>query len=240
MFNRLHHAIRKYFGISRTETNGVFVLILIMLFVLFSPLIYNDLLKGGYSSFISDSKKLDSMVQIMQIRLDSIRELSSKEVIDVEKSQYSVSYQSQSKKSSGYIKHSKDQKFNLNTVDSSELRSIYGIGKVLSARIIKYRELLGGFSNINQLDNVYGLRGNSLENVMTAVYVDSLFVPDKMRINFCEWKDFVRHPYINSELANDIIRLRSTKGYLKGIHDLKDITYLNDSILNLLLPYFEF
>ena len=50
----------------------------------------------------------------------------------------------------------------------------------------------------------------------------------------------VRHPYINSQLANDIIKLRSDKGYLKSIDQLLEIPYLNDSILHRVEPYIKF
>jgi DNA uptake protein ComE-like DNA-binding protein len=130
--------------------------------------------------------------------------------------------------------------FNINDADTFDLMTIPGIGSVLSKRIIKYRDLLGGYSNINQLNDVYGLKGYSLANVKSAVYVDTAFIPERIRINFSEWKEFVQHPYINGRLAKDIVHLRSTKGFIEGIHDLKDIPYLNDSILNCLNPYFEF
>jgi len=130
--------------------------------------------------------------------------------------------------------------FDINDIDTNTLKTVWGIGSVLSKRIIKYRELLGGYSNINQLNDVYGLKGSSLANIKSVVYVDTLFTPDKIRVNFCEWEEFVRHPYIDSRLANDIIQLRSSKGFIEGIDDLKEIPYLNDSISNRLNPYFEF
>jgi competence ComEA-like helix-hairpin-helix protein len=129
---------------------------------------------------------------------------------------------------------------NINVADTNDLKRISGIGSVLSGRIIKYRDLLGGYSNINQLVDVYGLKGRSLENLKSIVYVDSLFIPEKIRINFSEWEELVRHPYINSQMANDIINLRSEKGYLNNMHDLEDISYLNDSVLSQLEPYLEF
>jgi len=128
----------------------------------------------------------------------------------------------------------------INKADTSELMTIHGIGSILSKRIIKYRDLLGGYSNIDQLNDVYGLKGISLTNIKSIVFIDTLFTPEKIRVNFCDWKELVNHPYIDSRLANDIINLRSTKGFLYDVKDLYDIHYLNDSILNRLSPYFEF
>ena len=117
---------------------------------------------------------------------------------------------------------------------------VVGIGHILSNRIIKYRDLLGGFSNIDQLNDVYGLQGKSLENLKSVVYIDSLFIPKKIKINFSDWEEMVKHPYINSRLANDLLDLRSNKGYMNRIDQLRDIPYLSDSILSRIEPYIEF
>ena len=45
----------------------------------------------------------------------------------------------------------------INSCDSSSLVMLPGIGPVLSARIIKFRSLLGGFARKDQLKEVYGL-----------------------------------------------------------------------------------
>ncbi|MBN1108862.1 MAG: helix-hairpin-helix domain-containing protein, partial [Bacteroidales bacterium] len=45
----------------------------------------------------------------------------------------------------------------LNTCDSAMLEALPGLGPVLSARIIKYRKLLGGYVSAEQLREVYGL-----------------------------------------------------------------------------------
>src|SRR5665648_1161064 len=54
----------------------------------------------------------------------------------------------------------RQQKFliDINSCDSATLVTLSGIGPVLSARIIKYRRLLGGFATTEQLKEVYGYR----------------------------------------------------------------------------------
>jgi DNA uptake protein ComE-like DNA-binding protein len=132
------------------------------------------------------------------------------------------------------------KRIDINVADTNQLIQLNGIGRILSKRIIKYRDLLGGYSNIDQLDDVYGLKGKSLEILKSAVYIDSLFTPEKIEINFSVWEEMVKHPYINSQLANDLLNLRSNKGYLNTIDQLRDIPYLNDSILRRIEPYIEF
>src|SRR5690606_33714388 len=45
----------------------------------------------------------------------------------------------------------------LNTATAEELKSVNGIGDKLSARIVKFRDRLGGFLVDSQLYDVYGL-----------------------------------------------------------------------------------
>jgi len=307
MFNQLHNSIRKYFGISRTETNGIFILLILTICIILSPLLYNNLFRGGYTSCLEDSLKLDSILQILLKNQDSLKaamdpirkdtlfffnpneitypqmillgfdSILAQRVVKFRNSKgrfyvkrdllkiYGLTeelytrladfislpdtivqkkrrYDNSRIKAKGPVSDGRTElaSLNINVADTNDLKRISGIGSVLSGRIIKYRDLLGGYSNINQLVDVYGLKGRSLENLKSIVYVDSLFIPEKIRINFSEWEELVRHPYINSQMANDIINLRSEKGYLNNMHDLEDISYLNDSVLSQLEPYLEF
>ena len=45
----------------------------------------------------------------------------------------------------------------INQATKDDLMNIYGIGDVLSNRILKYREKLQGFTDIQQVSEVYGL-----------------------------------------------------------------------------------
>ena len=45
----------------------------------------------------------------------------------------------------------------LNTASAEDLQRVRGIGPTLSERIVKFRTRLGGFSENDQLKEVYGL-----------------------------------------------------------------------------------
>ena len=49
------------------------------------------------------------------------------------------------------------EKFDLNTVTEEQLMTIPGIGKSYATRILEYRELIGGFTQVEQLAEVEGV-----------------------------------------------------------------------------------
>ena len=57
------------------------------------------------------------------------------------------------------------QKKDLNTATALELKTVNGIGDKLSQRIVKYRKRLGGFSSEEQLNEVYGLSEEVVNNI---------------------------------------------------------------------------
>ena len=61
----------------------------------------------------------------------------------------------------------------LNSADSITLLTLYGIGPSFARRIIKYRNLLGGFYNKSQLLEVYGFDQDKLDKIEDFCEVSS-------------------------------------------------------------------
>jgi hypothetical protein len=59
---------------------------------------------------------------------------------------------------SGTHKVSTGKKLDLNVADESDLRAVPGIGPVLAGRIVSHRELIGGFTSLDELKDVAGIR----------------------------------------------------------------------------------
>jgi DNA uptake protein ComE-like DNA-binding protein len=99
----------------------------------------------------------------------------------------------------------------LNRCDSADLVRLDGIGPVLSARIIKYRRLLGGFVDLHQLNEVYGLDSSVVSAIMPGLSLtyDSV-VP--VVLDTLSYRDLARHPYIGPGPAGLIVRYRKLMG----------------------------
>lgn len=126
--------------------------------------------------------------------------------------------------------------FDLNTATADQLQEINGIGPVLSERIVKYRQLLGGFHDFTQLNEVYGLKPEVVKEVVKhatlTVNVNQLTLNSLDSINA-----LTRHPYIDYSLARAIMNYRKVHGNYTDLTQLKNIKVLDDSLYHKLAPY---
>ena len=105
--------------------------------------------------------------------------------------------------------------FELNQVTAKELVTIRGIGKVLSERIIKYRKRIQGFSKLNQLDEVYGLKPVVLERMKRQLTISSPPQIQKIALDRASLAELVKLPYLNQNEAKKIISLRTSQGSIR-------------------------
>lgn len=109
----------------------------------------------------------------------------------------------------------------VNLADTSALISLPGIGSVLSGRIIKYRNYLGGFASIEQLKEVYGLTEETFEMIKNRVTADSSFIT-RININTADYKELSKVRYLEKYEITSILKYRQLKGRINSIKDLID------------------
>lgn len=142
----------------------------------------------------------------------------------------------------------KDTILNLNTADTTELKWITGIGSATARKIIRYRERLGGFVSVQQLqdDEMY-------EDAYGHVIKDSYRVPDsvlihfvigteeirKININHATKKQLLTHPYLHYPLAQQLYDLHRRQ-HIRGIDDLRRIEGMTDDMLQKIALYLCF
>ena len=157
-------------------------------------------------------------------------------VSDIERKEYDAKFKASWKeKSSGLAD---DYIIALNTTDSTELQMLNGIGHVLSSRIIKYRDKLGGFHNMNQLLEVYGVKAALISNIMNKISFEGTL--KKINLNHITVDSLVKHPYFDYSTANIFINYRNHHGPYKGLGDVKKIIAIKQYWLDEVAPYFSY
>ncbi len=127
--------------------------------------------------------------------------------------------------------------FDINTADTAQLRKIYGIGSVLSSRIIKFRDGLGGFTSKKQYAEVYGLEAETVNILDSLSFILDGFLAQKININEANIEQIAQHPYIRKKLAKMIVAYRLQHGNFETIEDLSKIHTMDEKTLIKIRPY---
>jgi competence ComEA-like helix-hairpin-helix protein len=128
-------------------------------------------------------------------------------------------------------------KFDLNQADTTQLKSVFGIGTVRAARIVKFRDRLGGFVSLDQLREVYGLDSVVLDRLTERCFVTENYTPVTLSLNTATEQDLAAHPYFSRKLANAIVAYRFQHGPFQRIEDLQQIAILKEEVFNKIKPY---
>lgn len=139
----------------------------------------------------------------------------------------------------GYSNNPENQyyeKININKADTLLISELLGKNNSISERIIKYRNLLGGFVNKNQLYEIYGLNRQQYNLVINNVIIDTALIR-RININTADEQRLGRHPYLNKYYARAIIKYRSFKGEIKSINELAVNKILPENIFSRIRPY---
>lgn len=127
--------------------------------------------------------------------------------------------------------------FDLNEADTTQLIAIYGIGSRLSQRIIAYREKLGGFVNLGQLKEVWGLDTATVRRLTQKTYVRPDYVPRKLNINTAGDKELSTHPYISIRIAKAIVAYRFQHGNFDEVTDICGLQIVKREDADKIIPY---
>lgn len=128
------------------------------------------------------------------------------------------------------------ERIDINSADSSQLIRLKGIGAVLSVRMIRYRDLLGGYSSYSQLSEVYGIDSLLAATISSDIFIDTTLIR-RVDLNTAEYSELLRHPYIGREKASLIIKYRSLAGPFISSFELVQNRILSSEEYSLLRPY---
>lgn len=128
-------------------------------------------------------------------------------------------------------------KIGVNTSLAEDWMKIRGIGPVLSNRIIKFREALGGFCNVEQVGQTYGIPDSVFQDFKRYLYLDQPC--NQLNINEMDWQQLVRHPYIDSRQANAILKFIENRGPIEDLQLLRQMEIFDSASWEQLAPYLK-
>lgn len=111
----------------------------------------------------------------------------------------------------------------LNKATAEELMEIKGIGEVLSARIVKFRDRLGGFLVDGQLYDVYGLDPEVAERALARFRVLQPPQVARINVNTASVEELAGLVYLRWRVAERIVAYRENKGVITSLDELADI-----------------
>jgi DNA uptake protein ComE-like DNA-binding protein len=129
--------------------------------------------------------------------------------------------------------------FDINTADTILLKRVYGIGSKLAARIIRFREALGGFIRPEQLNEVYGLDSLVVKRLLKVSFIKPDFVPVKIDVNRADETQLSAHPYVSHRMARAFVTFRYQHGDFHDVNDIKKLSNIAEEEIARLLPYLK-
>lgn len=125
---------------------------------------------------------------------------------------------------------------NINEADTAALIALPGIGAKLSARILSFREKLGGFYSVEQVGETYGLPDSTFQKIKNRLQVDEGQIR-KINVNTATKEELKAHPYIRWQLANAIVEYRNQHGAFKSLEELKNIVLIDEGTFQKIMHY---
>lgn len=186
---------------------------------------------GGKFYVKEDLKKIYGLDQDLYSDLESYIVLPDQPKMKSDKDK-----QESKKKKSNYNR--KDTIINLNKADTFNLLLVHGIGPYYAKRICKYRDLLGGFSDLEQLKEVYGINDTVYNKINKSLKVDTSEI-EKIQLNNATFDELISHPYISAYQTKAILKYIDYKGTIKTTKELEENNILDEQTYNKVSIYIE-
>ena len=181
---------------------------------------------------------LDEETLVRILPLVSLPSRSKKKTLTTEKKAKYVKKDSSITNTYKKYKKKTPRVIDINVADTTDFQNLYGIGSVYSKRIIKYRDYVGGFFAIDQINEVWGIDDSLYNTLVPYLKVDHSSIA-KRDINLISSKDLGKHPYVGWDKAKHIINFRDTHGSYKAMNDLLRLHTLTEEDVDTLKIYFD-
>ncbi len=172
------------------------------------------------NKFVNSAKEFQEVTNVSDSLLNKIaRNFKFPEW--AKKSKVKASYQTNSTKPNEHV--NKVIYKDLNKATAQQLRKINGIGEKLSARIIKFRDRLGGFLIDEQLFDVYGLEKEVVNRTLKEFKVISKPQIVKINVNNATASELSKLIYLQKHVSESIVNYRNLNGSINSLNELSKI-----------------
>jgi competence protein ComEA len=127
----------------------------------------------------------------------------------------------------------------VNSADSLQLQTVRGIKRYTATQIMRYRDRLGGFYNIHQLEEINGLRPELFLMFKDQLKIDVDNIK-KIKINSANAIQLGSHPYIGQKFGNITILYRNNHGPFKSMADVAKVKVFDQETLDRIKYYISF
>ncbi|MBU8891644.1 MAG: helix-hairpin-helix domain-containing protein [Bacteroidales bacterium] len=142
-------------------------------------------------------------------------------------------------KAEDYIpKISKKELIEINSASKEDLMKITGIGSSYADRIIKYKNLLGGYYEKNQILEVYGMDSIRYLGLVQEVLIDTNLI-NKLNLNEADFITLLRHPYLNKYQTEAILKYKNIVGDFTEFEQIHENNLLTKREFVKIKPYLK-
>lgn len=132
-----------------------------------------------------------------------------------------------------------DIQIDINTATIEDWQKLRGIGPTYAKRIVKYRDLLGGFSEKKQLQEVYGFKLETYEYIKSNLVNTATNKLQKINVNQATIEQLAKHPYISEKVAKGIVQTRKKNGGFKQLAAIKNVKKMDVPTFQKISPYLK-
>jgi len=126
----------------------------------------------------------------------------------------------------------------LNSTDSASLLACHGIGPSYAGRIIRYRELLGGFISVEQLMEIRGMDSIRYNQFREQMTVNPQLIR-KIDLNSVTFKELLRHPYFEYYLVKAVFNFKDEIKAYDSVGQLRKIPVMYEELYEKIAPYLD-
>jgi competence protein ComEA len=124
----------------------------------------------------------------------------------------------------------------INEADSITWSRLPGIGERLTSRILRFREKLGGFYQVDQVAETFGLPDSSFRKIKPWLKLSPV-VLRTISLNSAGIEELQSHPYIRWQMARHIIEYRKQHGGFHSVDEALQLAVMDSTTFEKLKHY---